>query len=156
MSKNIKTYILVGLVLMIWGFIGIKVFGALSPEPETPVFAENVNFKPKRVVQRDTFSIVADYRDPFLGTLSASQKKTKGTKKHKQPAVQFPSVSYTGLITDQQTKGHIFFVTIDGTQYLMQKRNENNGVSLVSGTSKNIRVRYKGIVKTIPLQNAEN
>ncbi|KQC29380.1 hypothetical protein [Flagellimonas eckloniae] len=154
MSKNVKTYILIGLVLIIWGVIGIKVFRTLSPEPQAPVFAENINFKPKKVVQRDTFSIVADYRDPFLGTMPTSNKKR--TKKVKQPVVQFPSINYTGLISGQQNKDHIYFVTIDGTQYLMQKRNENKGVSLISGTSEGIRVRYKGIVKTIPLQNAEN
>lgn len=145
---------MVGLVLMIWGVIGIKVFRTLSPEPKAPVFAENINFKPKKVVQRDTFSIVADYRDPFLGTIPASNKKR--TKKVKQPVIQFPKINYTGLISGQQNKDHIYFVTIDGTQYLMQKRNENKGVSLISGTSEGIRVRYKGIVKTIPLQNATN
>ncbi|MEO9510717.1 MAG: hypothetical protein ABJN84_03240 [Flavobacteriaceae bacterium] len=154
MSKNVKTYILVGFVLTIWGFIGIKVFRTLSPEPQAPVFAENLNFKPKKVVQKDTFSIVADYRDPFLGTMATSNKKR--AKKVKRPIVKFPNINYTGLITNQNTKGNIFFVTIDGTQFLMQKSNENNGVSLVSGTSKSIRVRYKGIVKTIPLQNGAN
>ncbi len=147
---------LLGAVVMIWGIIGVKVFGALSSEPETPMFAENVNFKPKEVAQRDTFSILADYRDPFLGTLSASQKKTNTAKKAKVAAVQFPNITYTGLITGQEGKDHIFFVTINGNQHVMQKRSENDGVTLVSGTSKNIRLRYKGIVKTIPLQNATN
>lgn len=145
---------MLGAVLMIWGVIAVKVFGVLSPETEIPVFAENVNFKPKEIIQRDTFSIVADYRDPFLGTVSASKKNT--IKKTKRPVVQFPNINYTGLITGQQNKDNIFFVTIDGTQYLMRKRDENNGVTLVSGTSKNIRVRYKGIAKTIQLQNATN
>lgn len=145
---------MLGAVLMIWGVITVKVFGVLSPEPEIPVFAENVNFKPKEIIQRDTFSIVTDYRDPFLGTMSASKKNT--IKKTKRPVVQFPNINYTGLITGQQNKDNIFFVTIDGTQYLMRKRSENNGVTLVSGTSKNIRVRYKGIAKTIQLQNAKN
>jgi hypothetical protein len=148
--------VLLGAVAMIWGIIGIKVFGALSSEPKTTMIAENVNFRPKKVTKRDTFSIIADYRDPFLGTLSASKKKGNTTKRPKRPTVQFPNINYTGLITDQQTKDHIFFVTIDGAQYLMQKKSENNGVSLLSGTSKSIRVRYKGIVKTIPLQNATN
>ncbi len=147
---------LLGAVAMIWGIIGVKVFGALSFEPKTPMFAENINFKPKEVTQRDTFSILADYRDPFLGTMSASQKKTNTAKKAKVAAVQFPNITYTGLITGQKGKDHIFFVTINGNQHVMQKRSENDGVTLVSGTSKNIRLRYKGIVKTIPLQNATN
>lgn len=151
MSKNVRTYLLLGVVVLIWGFIGLKVLGALSPQPEAPIFSENVDFKPKKVIQRDTFSIVADYRDPFLGTMT--QSNTKRTLKAKQPTVQFPNINYTGLISGQKTKDNIYFVTIDGAQHLMQKRNENNGVTLVSGTSTSIKVRYKGITKTIPLQN---
>nr|WP_298793792.1 hypothetical protein [uncultured Allomuricauda sp.] len=153
MNKNTKTYILLGAVLLIWGIIGFKVFSAMSPEPEAPVLADNVNFKPKEQVKKDTFSILADYRDPFLGTLPPSKKKSK-TKGVAKPKVQLPDISYTGLVSDQNTKNHIFFVTISGNQYLMRKGNTQAEVTLVSGSSKSIRVRYKGIVKTIPLQNA--
>ncbi len=125
----------------------------MSPEPEAPVLADNFNFKPKEQVKKDTFSILADYRDPFLGTMPPSKKKPKA-KGVAKPKVQLPNISYTGLITDQNTKNHIFFVTISGNQYLMRKGNVQAEVTLVSGSSKNIRVRYKGIVKTIPLQNA--
>ncbi|MEX0313720.1 MAG: hypothetical protein AB3N18_06050 [Allomuricauda sp.] len=153
MSKNTKTYVLLGAVLLIWGIIGFKVFSAMSPEPETPVLAENINFKPKERVEKDTFSILIDYRDPFLGTMPPSKKKPK-IKRVAKPKVQFPNVNYTGLITDQNTKNHIFFITISGNQYLMRKGNTQADVTLVSGSSKSIRVRHKGIVKTITLQNA--
>ncbi|WP_097045178.1 hypothetical protein [Flagellimonas pacifica] len=152
MSKNIKTYLLLGIVLLIWGIIGFKVLSALSPEDETLALAENVNFEPKEVAEKDTFNILVNYRDPFLGTLSLSKKRTKKVVKKRE--VQFPSVNYTGLITDQNTKNHIFFVTISGNQYLMRVGNTQSDVTLVSGRSNNIKIRYKGILKTIPLQNA--
>ncbi|MGW9686752.1 hypothetical protein [Flagellimonas sp. 2504JD1-5] len=153
MSKNTKTYLLLGAVLLIWGIIGFKVLGALSSEPEAPVLAENINFKPKEQVKKDTFSILVDYRDPFLGTMPPSKKKPK-TKGVAKPKVQFPNINYTGLITDQDTKNHIFFVTISGNQYLMRKGNTQADITLLSGSSKSIRVRFKGIAKTITLQNA--
>lgn len=143
---------MLGLVAAIWGIIGFKVLGALSSEPELPAFAEQVDFKPKKTTQRDTFSIAANYRDPFLGTMAPSQKKS--VVKAKPPKVQFPNVAYTGLVSGQQTKDHIFFVTINGAQHLMQKRNTNDGVTLVSGNANSIKIRYKGISKTISLSNA--
>ncbi|SNY99696.1 hypothetical protein SAMN06265377_1507 [Flagellimonas pacifica] len=143
---------LLGIVLLIWGIIGFKVLSALSPEDETLALAENVNFEPKEVAEKDTFNILVNYRDPFLGTLSLSKKRTKKVVKKRE--VQFPSVNYTGLITDQNTKNHIFFVTISGNQYLMRVGNTQSDVTLVSGRSNNIKIRYKGILKTIPLQNA--
>ncbi|UII76203.1 hypothetical protein LV716_18360 [Flagellimonas sp. HMM57] len=154
MSKNVKTYLLLGLVLAIWGIIGFRILGVFSPEGEAPVTTRKLDFKPKDVVERDTFSILADYRDPFLGTLSASKKKTKNTAKAKPPTVEFPTITYTGLITDQQTNAHIFFVTIGGKQYLMQKRGKESEVTLVGGNNQHIKVRYKGKLKTIPLQSA--
>lgn len=153
MNKNTKTYTLLGGVLLIWGIIGFKIYSALSPEEDTLALVEDVMFKSKKAVQRDTFTIKADYRDPFLGKFGVSSKK-RAIKTTKKKTVSFPQINYTGLITDQKTKKHIFFVTITGTQYLMQRGNQQNEVTLVSGSSKQIRVRYKGVVKTIPLQNA--
>lgn len=144
---------LLGLVLAIWGIIGFRILGVFSPEREAVVAVDKLNFKPKEIVEKDTFSILADYRDPFLGTLSVAKKKTAASKP-KQPAVAFPNIVYTGLITDQQTKANIFFVTIAGKQFLMQKRGMENEVTLISGNGKNIKVRYKEKLKTIPLQGA--
>ncbi|AWX43275.1 hypothetical protein HME9304_00262 [Flagellimonas maritima] len=154
MSKNIKTYLLLAIVLVVWGIIGLRILDVFSKEQEAPTFAERPNFKPKEIMEKDTFNIVADYRDPFLGTLSASLKKTNNVVKFKTPTVEFPSIIYTGLITDQQTNAHIFFVTIAGSPYLMQKKGRENGVTLLSGNSKHIKVRFKGTLKTIPLQSA--
>lgn len=143
---------LLGGVLLIWGIIGFKIYSALAPEAETLALMEDVTFSPKKTIQRDTFTIKADYRDPFLGTFVSSKKNVVKTPKKK--TINFPQIGYTGLITDQETKKHIFFVTIAGKQHLMQKGQQQNEVTLVSGSSKRIRVRYKGVLKTIPLQNA--
>lgn len=150
MSKNTKTYILLTLVLVIWGIIGYKVISAFSPDPEPTTAMGPVDFKPKNRVQKDTFSLLADYRDPFLGTWNTARKKKEQPQARKQ-SVQFPAIAYTGLVSGTQTKDHIYFVTIGGNQYLMKKGNQQDGVTLISGTSNNIKVAYKGAVKTITL-----
>lgn len=111
------------------------------------------SFALERIKPKDTFSIKADYRDPFLGTMHVKKKRTKKKIAKTSPKIQFPSIAYTGLIADQQNKQHIFFVTINNTQYLMQSKSEKDGVTLVSGTKSGIKVRYKGITKQIPLKN---
>lgn len=141
-----------GLVLVIWGIIGYKIINAFSADPVINTVTRNVSFKPKKVAKKDTFSLLANYRDPFLGTWNkAKKKKAKGIIKRK--SVQFPNIVFTGLVSGAQTKDHIFFVTIAGKQYLMNKGAANDGVTLVSGTSRNIKVRYKGTLKTITLTN---
>jgi len=135
---------------MIWGIIGVKIFSALSPnEPDnSPI--ENVTFNKISTVQRDTFRIVADYRDPFLGTLP----KKKSLKKPliKKKAVEKRNVSYTGSIIDKNGKNSVFFVSIDGEQVLMKTGQTHKGITLLRATEKNIRIRYSGIIETIPVQ----
>ncbi|KAB5492149.1 hypothetical protein [Flagellimonas hadalis] len=153
MSKNTKTYILLGLVLVIWGIIGYKLISAFSPDPEPVTFMETTNFKSKNRAQKDTFSLLANYRDPFLGTWNTSRPKKKQGAPVKKESIEFPNIIYTGLVSGAHTKDHIYFVTIGGSQYLMKRGTQQNGVTLVSGTSKNIRVAYKGVVKTVTLAN---
>ncbi len=111
------------------------------------------SFVLEQIKPKDTFSIKADYRDPFLGTIHIKKKRTKNKITKTSPKIQFPSIAYTGLITDQQNKQHVFFVTINNTQYLMQSKSEKDGVTLLTGSKSSIKVRYKGIVKQIPLKN---
>ena len=74
MKKDKKTYVLIGLVVFIWGILGVKVIGTLSAEekPLNNIAAPKI---PMTVTtkKRDTFSIVALYRDPFLGTFPKTQ-----------------------------------------------------------------------------------
>ena len=111
-------------------------------------------FKPKTLKERDTFSIVADYRDPFLGTFE-TKTVTKNTSKnlqHNPTTVPEVSIAFTGIITDTDTKSNIFFVTINSQQYLMNLKDNIQEVQLVSGNSIAIKVKYHNKLMTIPLQ----
>ncbi len=68
-KKNI--YILLPIVILVWGFVFYQLYGYFF---STPSYA---NTEVKTVInideiKKDTFSIVADYRDPFL-----SQKRVQ-------------------------------------------------------------------------------
>lgn len=152
MTKNTKTYLLLGAVLFIWGAVGYRIYKGISPS-ETALNTETaqVNFKPKEPVQRDTFSIVADYRDPFLGTM-AKKKKVVVKPKNQAPPVPEVSITYTGSVLGNNSNNSIFFVNIAGVQQLLKLKQTVNGVTLVSGTEKEIRVRHQGKLRTISLQ----
>jgi len=80
MNKKGKTYLLIAVVLGIWGTIGYQVYSKLSPD-ETPILATNssISFSPKQEITKDTFSISATHRDPFLG--KPYQKKNTSSGK---------------------------------------------------------------------------
>jgi len=155
MKKQNKTYLLLAVVLGIWGSIGFKFLSAVNPSTQeiAQVTSDQI-FVPKDIKEREVFSIVADYRDPFLGTVKAPKKVAKKTSKEpvvKKAPIPTKSIQYTGFITDKSSKQKIFFVTIDGQQQMMSLNDTFQEVKLIRGTKSSIRVKYDGRTQNISL-----
>ncbi|MEP2236881.1 MAG: hypothetical protein ABJI22_00895 [Maribacter sp.] len=153
MKKQHKTYLLLAVVLLVWGMIGYKFVSAINPSIEnndSAVKAEK--FVPKEIKEREQFTIVANYRDPFLGTIKtpASNRK-KNVSKTVKKELPKKNINYTGFITDKANKQKIFFVTIDGQQQMMSLKDTFKEVKLVQGTNSYIKVSYNGISEKINL-----
>lgn len=150
MKNKTKTYVLIVLVLGIWGLIGYRVLSAVNPkEPTVPQQYVDVAFHPKAQTATDTFSIQKANRDPFLGTLLVKKEKQSIKKVQVKTTVEWPQISYQGHIAQQKGKAEIFIVSINGRQQLMKTGQILDGVKLVHGTEKAIALSYKGIRKTI-------
>lgn len=153
MKKNQKTYLLLTVVLAIWGILGFKVIRTVNPDSDQnvqPIVSEK--FKPIQFKERDTFSIVANYRDPFLGTLPQSLKPKKPKRKfQKKDTLPKREILYTGFIAESSSGHEIFFLTIDGHQQLMAKNEVFRKVKLLSGDPEKVKVHFDGGTKTIPL-----
>ncbi len=152
MAKNVKTYVLLGAVIVIWGIIAIRIFSALSPEPEEQKIVSNATFTRLKPKHQDTFTIKADYRDPFLGTTrkpSTQAKKPKKVIKKEMPPL---NIQYTGSMLNSSNNKRIFFVTLNGQQHLLETGKTAQEVTLVRGSEKTITIRYQGFTKSIPLQ----
>ena len=151
MSKNLRTYLLLALVLLIWGIIGFKVIHAISKDPEMPMVATQPTLIPKSTEKRDTFELAANYRDPFLGTLPLSKKRTVKRAVQKKP-ISKRNIVYSGLVSQTGSGNTMYFVSIDGQQHIMSKNEEINGVRLLKGNGQHITVHYDGRSETIVLQ----
>jgi type II secretory pathway component PulC len=152
MSKKGKTYILLAVVLGIWGTIGYQIFIKFSPV-ETSIVATNsdVNFTPKKVIEEDTFSINSEHRDPFLGK-PYRQKQVSKTKKSttaKKDSIVFPSIAYKGVISKQQSSQNIYIISINGQQQLFKVGKTIQDLKLLKGNKKSVIVSFKGKRKTI-------
>ena len=152
MKKQTKTYILLGVVLLIWGIIGFRIYGSLSPTPEVNEVAGMATFRPKAIKEREHFTILADYRDPFLGTMPAREVVRKKIKKTVAPQEPMPEMTYTGYITDTSTQGKIYFITMAGQQYMLSPKEKVGEMTLISGTATKVKIRYKNRLKTLQLQ----
>ena len=153
MKKQTKTYILLTVVLGIWGFIGLKVVNTINP-PAAKVKTKlaQAAFIPKAIKQRDTFSISANYRDPFLGTVYAPKMVKKATSKLARKTEEpEKNIAYTGFISDGSPNPSIFFVTVDGQQRMMALEDSFQEVKLISGAKSKIKVKINGRIKSISL-----
>ncbi|WP_298341162.1 hypothetical protein [uncultured Algibacter sp.] len=150
MKSKTKTYLLLVLVLAIWGAIGYQIVSAVNPEKEKVVNQDfAIAFNPKAETEVDTFSIQTADRDPFLGTRLVKQTSKSTLSKLKQQPVVWKPITYHGNISNQNKKAVVYVISIEGSQYLMKIGQVVKNIKLIKGTSKHVQLRYKGKIKTI-------
>tara|TARA_R110002020_G_scaffold270915_5_gene486200 strand:- start:100 stop:570 length:471 start_codon:yes stop_codon:yes gene_type:complete len=149
---KLKTYLLVSLVFAIWAVISYQIYSAFIPKDD-PVRKGSIssNYTPNRVKIKDTFSILNNYRDPFLGTLKETEKPIRkiNTIPHKKESIEFPNIIYKGLVSDIVGKQQIFALSIDGREILLKSGSEFNEVQVLSGNTIQINISFKGKRHTI-------
>jgi hypothetical protein len=158
-KKNI--YILLPLVLFVWGAVLYQVFSFTNHDEI--ISSNNPEFiiKPLKIKEREAFVINVNYRDPFLGKMYApetdSKLKATASKTKKAPAVKeplvWPVILYKGLISDTKDKNKIFMLIIDGHNHYMKIGDTDNEIYLKSGDKESIYVKYKGNLNIIMLQD---
>jgi len=161
MNNKKSTYILLPVVIAIWGIIILKLFWVRTttnkPESTTntiPVINKTNN------KQRKTVSITVNYRDPFLGKTYSSFKNKSlngNTLKPTKIAVpatpfQWPSIVYKGLVSDSNNKSKVFMVAINNRMYIIAEKGTEEGVTIVKGNTAEIDVKYKNQTNKIQIQ----
>ncbi len=153
MKKNHRTYLLLLLVLVVWGILGFRIVKTVSPSTKGTVpLVHAEKFVPTPIKKRDSFALNANYRDPFLGTFPKTEKpkKVRVTVAQKE-ILPDKNISYTGFITENGSRKKIFFLTVDGMQQIFSENDVLQGVELLSGDGKKVQVHYNGKTKKIPL-----
>ena len=160
--KNKKTvYILLPIVLLIWGAVMYQFFSFSTIKEEQKTNFEKFIFKPIDIKKRDTIVIDINYRDPFLGKIYAETEGKKYARnkivKPKKPAViinpiVWPTINYKGIVSDTNENNKVFMLIINGKTFLMKKGEIENEIFLKEGDRESIYVKYKGILNIILLQ----
>ncbi len=156
MKQKKLIYVLLPLMILIWGLVIYRIFGFIdgndSPDIQ-PVHLPDTG--DETVKLPDSFTIKADYRDPFLKNVNYTPppKKTKTpvkVKKPKKPAVNWSFVQYKGRITNQNSGKTIAVLEINKKRYLVAKGDSAAGVTLLKIFPDSVQVGYrqeKGFIK---------
>lgn len=155
MKNKKKTYILLFIVLLIWGLVIYQFFSLGNSEVAINETGSNYDLKPLNIKKRDTFSINVDYRDPFLGRMY--QPETKSSKPfkrkvHPKEPVIWPNIIYKGIVSDGKDKKKVFMVMINGQAHFMKENDREQGIQLKSGNRSSIQVIYEGQRNDIMIQ----
>ncbi|AOW20780.1 hypothetical protein [Urechidicola croceus] len=152
-KKNI--YFLVPAVLLIWGLIGYRVYKALNPSETRITSAQNIaTFIPKKIEQSNSYEIQANYRDPFLGTIT-SKTNTKNTVNSTTNKIltSFPTIIYKGIVSPRTSrKSAAFFIQINGQQSMLNIGGIEHEVKLISGNKEEVVLQFKKQRKTFTIQ----
>ncbi len=155
--KNKKTiYVLLPIVLFIWGLLIYQFFSYTSPEPTIPDLQPNLINKLEKMGQIDTFTIDINYRDPFLGKLykKPSEKivNTSIQNKNREPeGILWPVIKYKGIVTDTKEKTKVFLIVISGKNCLMRIGQTQEEITLKGGNKKEVQLKYKHFTDTFLL-----
>lgn len=158
MTKKTKTYLLLIVVVIIWGILIFKVIDALKGSNDDIISS---NFKPEPFnfnfqKEIDTFTLIANYRDPFLGDIKEKetrQRRNKTPIKTKQPEEPLALITYSGYMTDPINKERVFFVNINNQQHMLKRNETVENVKIISGNDRNIVLRFGNQKITIPITN---
>ena len=154
--KN-KRIIILLLVLAagVWGTVIYRIFKTVQrqdyvqaqiPETKSDVLSS----------LSDTFSIVADYRDPFLGKRIINQIEKGTTNSVVKPksvpvatVTKWPAISYSGIIRNKTNPKELALVRIDQKDFLMKAGDVMQGIELSKIFRDSIVVLYQKEKKVI-------
>jgi hypothetical protein len=162
MKNKSVTYLLIGGVALIWGLIIFRIFHAATEEEETFVPSQGKAIASKKAGKSpsDTFDLLLDYRDPFLGKVSVAsfsdpnQIRTSAPRRKKPvvalppaPAIDWSFIAFKGTIQNKQLNSHIGLFHIHGKDVMLRPTEQSNGVTILKVSRDSAWVQFDGVKK---------
>ena len=159
MNKKKLNYILLPLVLLIWGWVIYTVVSGFSNDNEGYVLQSSLPTVQMEEMTQDTFVLLANYRDPFLkrtytnyssgsSTTNNNPKKQTNnkkaeTEKPKKKPVDFSFIRYGGRVKNQKTGKHVGMLNVNGRDFLVNEGEMVGQVKLIQLLEDSIKVSYQ-------------
>jgi hypothetical protein len=157
--KNKKTvYILILMVIIVWGMIFYRIYAAFSDDAE-PVIAPATKIKEPYddyAIPKDTSHLQARYRDPFGQApvkdtaLVVPQKNIHRTVPVTiAPGINWAAINYMGYIRNPGSKKLIAIMHINGKEVMMTEGETAEQVKLLRNLCDSVKISYHGQTKFI-------
>lgn len=150
------------IIILVWGFVFYQLFSYFfsSPTYATEKIETKIDIDE---IKKDTFSVVANYRDPFLGKKASVSRSTtpynanrsnpkKRIKALKNPIVQnWPVIQYKGMIKNNNSEKRVGIVNMAGKERLVKEGDVLNDVKFLSIGKTQVKVSFNKEQKIISI-----
>jgi type II secretory pathway component PulC len=133
-------YIMLPLVLLIWVMIIYKIYKTVNGSDDNAIVQFQDTPASSAKLALDTFTLIANYRDPFLGKIvnDYSERKTNintGSSKNLAPIptktiTPWPSINYMGIIKNQKSSKQNALIQVNGKELVLKEGDKTDGLIL--------------------------
>ena len=162
-SNNKLKPVLIVAVIFIWGGIIFRVVGMFSSSGDnTLLFDNNLSEQNHYKFKTDSFSIAANYSDPFLSKRyrrnTSASAQTPVKKKKQSPKIEkkqeikkcaWPNLVFGGLIHNNENENKTALLQLNGKKLLVKNGDIINDITIVSVTSDSVLLKKDICSKTI-------
>jgi hypothetical protein len=148
--KNKKLlYLLVPLVLCIWGIIGYRIFSSMN-DADDAIAPDYTQWKDNssESFATDTFSLLLNYRNPFGNETevrrSVNVKPASKTTAVLKTNAPIPKITYKGSIINKTSKQRVYLVDINGKSVFLQPGIKSEGIALKKVYNDSLLINYEG------------
>lgn len=145
---------------MIWGIIGWKIYAATKENDEVNLpNSQSLNLPSEKAEVPDTYQLLLDYPDPFLGKSTSPVKFNTNPNPVKNntpipPAIipkqtnEWPEIKYSGLVKSPKDGKVVGFLSVDGVSHFV-KNGDVVGVVSVQNIWRDSVMVYMGKEKKV-------
>lgn len=155
MKSKAVTYSLLAVVVLIWGGIFVKVFTTLGSSSDKGVVVRRKATLPEEVAEnrQAVYTIRANYRDPFLGSVASpvALKKTAAVAlkraekiQKKNTPVDVSFVRYFGLIRNAASQKKIGMISIHDQEFMISEGEVVSGVTCLKHYRDSTIISFQG------------
>jgi hypothetical protein len=132
----------------VWGLIVFRIIKTVRGSDATPT---SVSIAPPAISRShdvDTFSLIDDYRDPFLGYLEipkpiySAPLAIKAAAPPPRPNVPFPNVRYLGRVKNHDSQKRVAIIMVDKSIKNMSEGDQYNNVKLLKLLGDSVLVSF--------------
>jgi hypothetical protein len=161
-NKKLKTYIMLALAVIIWGYAGFSFFRTFSDKKNQDISTDyHISADNGNSGLADTFILLGNYQDPFLGRSLVRSTGSLQTpvrtkpvllkKEEIKPAVitDFSFISFIGMVTNPGNGKRVALVDLKGRQYMVSEGEQIEQVTFMKCFPDSIKVSFHDETKFI-------